>query len=150
MQMLHIKTTNKYSIISITNWKQHQQGEHQGNIKRTSSDHIQECIKNDKETLTSLQSKKDGIPHAQILDLYHAILPELPSVRVFTTKRKAMLRARRQEDKTRQTLDWWKGYFNHVRKSKFLMGERGDFQANFEWLINTSKLVKVIEGNYHR
>lgn len=101
-------------------------------------------------TITSLQSKKDGVPHDQILDLYHAILPELPRVRKWTQKRKAMLRARWQEDKKRQTLDWWKGYFEHVHKSKFLMGENSNFQANMEWLINASKLLKVIEGAYHR
>lgn len=150
MQMLHIKTTNKYSVISITNWKRHQQNEHQVIIKRSSSDHIQECIKNDKETLTSLQNQKNDVPHKEILDLYHEILSELPSVKAWTKKRKAMLRARWQEDAKRQKLNWWKGYFEHVHESKFLMGENGNFQANMEWLINAGNLVKVIEGNYDR
>jgi hypothetical protein len=49
MQMLSIKTYNKYSIISITNWHLYQENEHQVSIRRASSEHIQECIKNEKE-----------------------------------------------------------------------------------------------------
>ena len=119
---------------------------HKGAIKGATT------IEKEKEntTLTSLQSQKDDVPHDQILDLYHAILPELPRVRVWTQKRKARLGARWHEAAKRQNLKWWRGYFEHVRESSFLMGEKGDFQANLEWLINASNLIKVIEGNYDR
>ena len=106
--------------------------------------------KNEKHIFTSLQSQKDGIPHDEILDIYHTILSELPRVRIFTKKRKAMLKARWHEDIKRQNLDWWQGYFKYVRESEFLMGNNGKWQANFEWLINASNLVKVTEGQYHR
>jgi len=49
MQMLSNTTYNKYSIISITNWYLYQENEHQVSIRRASSEHIQECIKNEKE-----------------------------------------------------------------------------------------------------
>jgi hypothetical protein len=49
MQNLRIKSFNKYSIITIINWGEYQQNEQQVNNKRTSDEHKQECIKNDKE-----------------------------------------------------------------------------------------------------
>lgn len=49
MQNLRIRSFNKYSIITITNWSEYQQNEQQMNIRRTSDEHKQECIKNDKE-----------------------------------------------------------------------------------------------------
>ena len=95
-------------------------------------------------------SFKDDIPHEKVVSLYHEILPELARVMKWTKQRHSLLRARWKEEPKRQTLDWWRGYFDHVRKSKFLMGENGHFQANLEWLIRPNNLLKVIEGNYHR
>jgi hypothetical protein len=161
----HIEKANNLIEPNSPNFNEgHNQGHKEGTInfidfnklgdgrgtKRAQSGATTKEKEKENNTLTSLQSKKDGIPHEEILDLYHAILPELPRVRVFTKKRKSMLGARWQESKKRQKLDWWSGYFEHVRKSKFLMGEIDNFQGNFEWLINASNLVKVLEGNYHR
>jgi hypothetical protein len=49
MQMLRIKSFSKYSIITIINWGAYQQNEQQVNNRRTSGEHKQECIKNEKE-----------------------------------------------------------------------------------------------------
>lgn len=47
VQILHIKSYNKYSIITIINWEQYQSNEQQMNNRRTSNEHKQEL----KETL---------------------------------------------------------------------------------------------------
>jgi len=49
MQMLRIKSFSKYSIITIANWGEYQQNEQQVNNRRTTGEHKQECIKNEKE-----------------------------------------------------------------------------------------------------
>ena len=120
------------------------------NRKQTDKRPLLKKSKDKDNTLTPFQDKKDGVPHDQIVTLYHEILSELPQVRDWNEKRKAMLQARWREKKKRQTLDWWRGYFEYVGKSKFLMGENGDFQASLEWLVRPSNLLKVTEGNYHR
>jgi uncharacterized protein YdaU (DUF1376 family) len=86
--------------------------------------------------------------HQKILDAYHEILPELPQVKILTEKRKTLLKARWREDEKRQDIEFWNRFFGYVRTSDFLMGKSGGFQANFEWLINSTNFVKVIEGNY--
>ena len=51
MQILNIKSYNKYSIISITNWHLYQGSEQQVNTRRTSDEHKQELIKHDQEEI---------------------------------------------------------------------------------------------------
>ncbi len=50
MSILSIKSYNKYSIISVLNWKQYQQDVQQMSISCPSGVHIQEGFKNNKET----------------------------------------------------------------------------------------------------
>lgn len=94
-------------------------------------------------------------PHEAIIALYHEILPMLPKVKAWGEPRRAMLRARWREDKSRQDLAWWRGYFARVAESDFLCGRcpprsdgRPPFEADLEWLIKPANFVKVLEGRY--
>lgn len=97
----------------------------------------------------------DSCPYQKIVNLYHQALPELPCVVKLTDKRKSWLKARWRESIEHQDLEFWKKYFSYVRESDFLLGrpENGTtkraWQADFEWLINSSNFVKVLEGKYH-
>jgi len=94
-------------------------------------------------------STRASVPYSQIVDLYHEILPDLPSVRLMTKNRKAALRARWcTSDKTR-SLGWWRDYFEVVRATPFLMGQNDRlWRADFDFLITESRFAKVIEGKY--
>ena len=105
---------------------------------------VQEC-----NIKTSSFDNDNRVPFEEIKEVYHKMLPDLPRVKKFTAKRKSMIKARWSEDKNRQSLKWWEGYFVYVSKSDFLMGRQTKFKANFEWLIGSSNLIKVTEGNYH-
>jgi hypothetical protein len=72
----------------------------------------------------------------------------LPRIKQWTDDRQKALRARWKEDAERQNLDWWKGFFQYVKKCPLLMGQRTKFQASLPWLIKRGNLLKVIEGNY--
>ena len=87
-------------------------------------------------------------PHEKIIELYHSCLPVLPAVKVWSEKRKGYLQSRWREDSNRQNLDYWKKFFEYVSESDFLCGRAGSFQADLEWLVNSSNFVKVIEGKY--
>lgn len=101
--------------------------------------------------ITTLSSDKDNsIPFEEILEAYHTILPELTRVKVFSKERKGMLKARWSEDKDYRSIEWWRGYFEYVRKSDFLMGKKTDFIADFEWLITKRYFLRVREGKYNR
>lgn len=94
-------------------------------------------------------------PHSDIVALYHEILPELTRVRDWGEDRQALLRSRWREDPRRQSLGWWRKFFEYVHGCPFLMGQEasGDrvpFFADLEWLIRPKNFRKVIEGKYQQ
>ncbi len=96
----------------------------------------------------------DRVPYQKIVDLYHELLPELPSVLKLHDSRKTHVKARWNNEFG--DLEEWKKYFLIVRQSSFLMGrsvaangQSKPFQASFDWLINQSNAIKVCEGRYH-
>lgn len=88
-------------------------------------------------------------PHKEIIAAYHEILPELNAVKVLTDEREKWLRTRWREDKKRQSVQWWRQYWQLVRKCPFLMGQNGNsWRADFSWLIRPNNFAKVYEGKY--
>lgn len=99
-------------------------------------------------------SAGDPCPHAEIVALYHEILPTSPRVKVWTDKRRANLRTRWREDPKRQSIEYWRRFFEHVAASPFLTGRsatagRDPFLAGLDWLVTSENFAKVIEGRYH-
>lgn len=104
---------------------------------------------------TNCGVEKKTCPVSEIVDLYHEILPELPSVALINRDRTQKLQSRWREHKAHQDLEFWREYFTSVKSSAFLMGNvqaragARPFRATFDWLIAPSNFVKVVEGNYH-
>ncbi len=73
LKMLSIKSTNKYTIVTLLNWDKYQSNEQQMNIKRTSNEHQMNTNKNDKNEKNdkndlkeenSKEEKSDSVPNA--------------------------------------------------------------------------------------
>lgn len=100
-------------------------------------------------------AKLDACPHTAIVDLYHEVLPELPSVALINKARQQHLQSRWREHAAHRDLGFWREFFESVKASAFLMGKvpgrngGKPFRATFDWLIAPSNFVKVVEGNYH-
>ena len=106
-------------------------------------------VNNSSRDLTITDDDKSSpCPHQEIINLYHKTLPELPKMKVWTPKRQSHLRSRWNEDKSRQNIEWWGGYFERIKASPFLTGNVNDFKADLEWVINQSNMVKILEGKY--
>lgn len=112
----------------------------------------------------AVNSKLPDCEHKKVIDLYHQTLPTLRKVEVWNETRKGYLRQRWREvaDELAQTkpiqapdvLEWWDKFFNHVGKSKFLMGKINgrdgrQFTADLEWILKPSNFAKIVEGKYH-
>ena len=103
---------------------------------------------------SSSSSGQKQCPQQQIVDLWHEHLPTLPKIKIWDETRQATLRARWNEDESRQSLDWWVRFFQFISKSPFLMGEtestdgRKAFHATLPWVIKKANIIKIIEGNY--
>lgn len=106
-------------------------------------------IDKNREEITSTSKKVDQTPHQKVVDLYHEILPNLPGVRVLTAKRKTAIK-QRHNTIMEKDLDNWRGFFQAVSRSRFLMGELPgkDWQASFDFLVTEKAAVGVLEGKY--
>ena len=100
--------------------------------------------------------KPPDCPHQEIIEIFHETLPSLARVKVWNEQRQRLLRKRWTEKTERQSLDWWKRFFEYVGESAFLTGkangspDKPPFEATLEWIIKPTNFAKVIEGNYHR
>jgi hypothetical protein len=100
--------------------------------------------------------KKPEPAYQEVIDLYNDLLGDfLPAVVKANEKRKRMIRARWKEvygeNSRGDDLNFWRKYFLHVRRSKPLTGTKDsfDWRPGFDWLLNETNMLKVIEGNYH-
>lgn len=89
-------------------------------------------------------------PHQEIIAIYHEVLPQCPQVRDWTPARATQLRARWNEDPRRQTLDYWRRFFEYVKGCDFLVGRSGKtpFFADLEWMTKSSNFTKIREEKY--
>ncbi|EGO8295998.1 phage tail component protein [Enterococcus faecalis D811610-10] len=77
--MLNIKSTTKYSVVSINNWDDYQASEHQVNIKRTTSEQQVHTYKNEKND----KNEKNVVvveEQQSVFQLYQSIFGMLNSV----------------------------------------------------------------------
>ncbi|MDM8330473.1 hypothetical protein QUW42_09290 [Desulfovibrio piger] len=100
-------------------------------------------------------------PHKRIIEVYEAILPELPRVRVWRARQAADLRARWRE-KLREGkfsdeesgVDYFRRFFGYVRRSEFLMGRRSGrdgrtFRNCLAWMVKAKNFDGIVDGKYH-
>jgi phage replication O-like protein O len=88
----------------------------------------------------------ENCPYDDILVLYHTNCISFPKVRELTDNRKKTLRARW---KKYQSTEPFKELFQKAEASDFLSGRNDKWHnCNFDWMVNESNMVKVLEGSY--
>lgn len=93
------------------------------------------------ETFPTSADLREAVEH------FNAVAREvgLAQVERLTDKRMRHLRARLQE---LEGLGPWFGVVNSIRDCPLLLGQKTDWRCDFDWLVNQSNFVKVIEGKY--
>jgi hypothetical protein len=150
-QIATIKTTNRGTIVKLINSDVFDiNKEEEKPSTQPDNNHRATTNKKYKKKKNNIYSQ-NGVPYQVIVDSFNQILPELPTVQMVTDKRKKCLKERWFTSDKTASIDWWNDFFNHIRDSPFLMGHKTDeFRASFDWIINKSNFVKIIEGNYHK
>jgi len=126
-------------------------------VKEIQEDNKDICDSNESPEQLSLipePVKLDKCPQSEILKLWAQVLPDLPQPRIWKGNRPVLLRARWNEDKERQNLEWWESFFKFLRNSDFFMGKvhqpgRKPFVGRIDWLLKSENFMKTYEGNYH-
>ena len=90
-------------------------------------------------------SSKNTIDYQIIVDIYHYRCPSLPKVSKITDARKKLINARLKDYSVKEL----EQAFKLAEASDFLTGRNGKWGgANFDWIMNTNNIVKILEGNY--
>lgn len=149
MEMLNIKKTNKYSLVTVLNWDKYQgqrtSNEQQLNNKRTSNEQQLNTNKNDKNVKNVKNEKKEDICYQQIADMYNNTCVSFPRLTKLSDARKKAIKARL---KTYTADDLQKAFFL-AEQSDFLKGANNrNWSATFDWMLKDTNLAKILDGNY--
>lgn len=111
---------------------------------------IGEEVSDPNGSVVASDAGRPACPHQQIIALYHEVLPMCPQVRDWTPARATQLRARWNEDEKRQSLAYWKQFFEYVGQCDFLVGRAGKtpFFADLEWMTKSANFTKIREAKY--
>ena len=150
LKQITIKTTTKYSVITVVKWSEYQSEEPANNLKKTSKqpavNHKQEGKELQEEDQKLIRNRQaDHVPCAEIIEIYARVLPGLPQLRIIDEQRLKAIRSMWRKDERFQSLEFWEAYFLQVKGSSFLMGWNG---IGFDWLLGPKNFKKVVEGNY--
>lgn len=160
-----IKTTNKYTVITVVKYDFYQGQDYcddkqNGNQVGKQSDkqiannsttiEEKEEIKNIKKgynTSAEADAKpREKIDYQQIIDSFNRICVSLPKVQSLNDRRKTAIKSASQ---TVADFGGWDKLFQTVEKSDFLTGRSGAWSGcGFDWILKPANLVKIIEGNY--
>lgn len=80
----------------------------------------------------------------EIFEKFKEICTSLPVPYKLTDKRRSTIKARLKEYSKEQITE----VFELAEKSDFLTGKETDWNASFDWILNPSNFVKILEGNY--
>ena len=84
------------------------------------------------------------IDYQNIVNLYNTICVSFPKVTKLSDSRKRAIRARLKS----YSVEDLKTAFQMAEESDFLSGRSGKWNASFDWLMNETNLVKVLDGNF--
>lgn len=89
----------------------------------------------------------EAAPYAKIVDLYHEICKSYPTLRKVSEARKRAIAARWKE--YGRDLNTFRELFEKAEASSFLKGKNDrNWTADFNWLMNSENMAKVLEGKY--
>lgn len=162
--MIDVKSDTKKTTLTIVNYSDYQdmnatkndtetpQKRHE-NTTKTTRKHTNNNVNNDnndnKEYILSSDDdpKSQKIPYQDIANMYNRICKSLPSVKIVNDSRRRAIKA--SWNKYKQDISVFKEVFEKAQASDFLSGRSGKWtNCNFDWLINSNNMLKVLEGTY--
>ena len=147
MGNVNIKSNNKYSVVTLTQWALYQSDEPDSDSKtdnRSTTD--QQQIDTNKNVENEKNEKKDTVPYEEIKERYNSTCTRLPQVKKLSSERKKHIKARYKE---LGSIEEVQSLFDRVAESNFLSGDNNrSWKANLDWIMNENNMVKIIEGKY--
>ena len=149
-----IKTTNRFSIVSIANWEKFQgnieegasqtasQVAHKGQTSGTQRATYKEYkeIKNIRR-----EEERESLNPEEVQNLFNKICIFFKPCMTIGKSSLPKIRTLRQQ----YTLDEIREVFERANKSEFLKGKNDrSWKATFDWIITPENFEKIMDGNY--
>lgn len=151
LQFLTNESTKQNRLIKIENWSLYQSRENQPN-KATNKEVTKTQQRPNKEVTTNNNDNNDNndnnILYTLVCNLWNSLSENIPKVNFIknNSTRSKHLDARIEEVGEEKFIEVLKS----VSNSDFLCGKnKNNWTITFDWFINASNFVKVMEGNYN-
>lgn len=144
-KMLYTERTRNYTIFHILNYDLYQCDVHQQNTNKTPTDQRGATTKNDKNDKNEINIEGTSIEEA--FSIYNDVAKKhgLPVAQVLNKERKAKLKARLKDC---DGLEGWNIAMEKLSQSAFLTGKTKDWKASFDFVLQQSSFIKLMEGVY--
>lgn len=97
------------------------------------------------EPVEIVTDESHRVPYQDVVNMYHEICVSLPTVRAVSDSRRKLIRSRYNQ----YGIDEIRTVFEKAEASDFLTGRsENSWRCGFDWLLNPSNFLKVLEGNY--
>ena len=104
-------------------------------------------INNNRDNLLAEEAQNDHVPYAKIKELYNKTCIDFSRVITISPNRKKAIAARWKE--YGGNIETFEKLFRMTEESNFLKGQNErHWTANFDWLMKSANMTKVLEGNY--
>lgn len=151
LQFLTNESTKQNRLIKIENWSLYQSRENQPN-KATNKEVTNDQQRPNKEVTTNNNDNNDNndnnILYTLVCNLWNDLSENIPKINFIkeNSTRSKHLKARIEEVGKEKFIEVLKS----VKNSDFLCGKNNsNWTITFDWFINASNFVKVLEGNYN-
>ena len=116
-------------------------------VKITPNNNSNKDINNNRDNLLAEEAEKDPVPYTKIKEAYNKTCIDFPRVITISPNRKKAIAARWKE--YGGNLETFEKLFRMTEESNFLKGQNErHWTANFDWLMKSANMTKVLEGNY--
>ena len=116
-------------------------------VKITPNNNSYKDINNNRDNLLEEEAQNDHVPYAKIKELYNKTCIDFSRVITISPNRKKAIAARWKE--YGGNIETFEKLFMMTEESNFLKGQNErHWTANFDWLMKSANMTKVLEGNY--
>lgn len=149
--MVTTKSTTHRTTITIENYGVYQDmGTTKGTTKfPTKSQQTPQQSPTTKEinNVNNINNNTSNELFDEVVNIYNSVCISLPKITVLSEKRKNAITKVFLKDKTIKP-DEFESLCKKVESSDFLTSRKGSWKASFDWVMNSTNIIKVLEGNY--
>jgi len=137
----NLKITTRLTVCNYDKYNDTIHGEQTESKRRANGEQTQA----DPNNKGNKGKKEKNVIYIEIIESYKNNCPNMPEIKILTDQRKKTINARLKE----HSMEIINQVLEIAGRSDFLNGKNDKkWKANFDWVMNPSNFIKILEGNY--